>query len=222
VSHNSFNTAETLRRNGNNTGKPFLATAHLSGIKNKVSLIYSRFTVEELHEIIEGCKKNDRSSQERLYRRFYPGLFALCKKFFVNNHDILTALNDGMLNVFKNIGQFDPAKGELFNWAYTIVRNSAITLLNSQKILKSNVEITINIERSLADNPFKELEWNEIYANLDRLPPATRAVCTLYYLEGFAIKEISGLLNLSEGTIKWHLSESRNRLKTLFSKTTIH
>jgi RNA polymerase sigma factor (sigma-70 family) len=177
--------------------------------------------VEDLHEIIEGCKRNDRSSQEKLYRQFYPGLYALCKKFFVNNHDVLTALNDGMLHVFKNIAQYDPAKGELFNWAYTIVRNAAISQLNNQKILKQTTEITATIEKLLNDNPFKELEWNEIYFNLDKLPPATRAVCTLHYLEGFSIKEISERLSLSDGTIKWHLSESRNRLKALFSKSSI-
>jgi RNA polymerase sigma factor (sigma-70 family) len=178
--------------------------------------------LEDLHDIIEGCKSNDRLSQEKLYRQFYPGLYALCKKFFNNNHDVLTALNDGMLHVFKNIEQYDPAKGEIFNWAYTIVRNAAITQLNSQKILRQTTEITATIEKSLYDNPFKELEWNEIYFYLDKLPPATRAVCTLHYLEGFAIKEISEQLHLSDGTIKWHLSESRNRLKALFSKTTIH
>jgi RNA polymerase sigma factor (sigma-70 family) len=174
--------------------------------------------LEDLHDIIEGCKSNNRLSQEKLYRQFYPGLYALCKKFFVNHHDALTAVNDGMLNVFKNIGQYDPAKGELFNWAYTIVRNAAITLLNSQKILQQTTEITGAIEKSLYDNPFKELEWNDVYFYLDKLPPATRAVCTLHYLEGFAIKEISERLNLSDGTIKWHLSESRSRLKKLFEK----
>jgi RNA polymerase sigma factor (sigma-70 family) len=179
-------------------------------------------SVEGLKEIIEGCKRNDRVSQEKLYRQFYPGLYALCKKFFTNQHDILTALNDGMLNVFRNIGQFDPEKGDLFNWAYTIVRNAAISLLSSQKILQQTGEMTVKIERSLSDNPFKELEWNDVYYYLDKLPPATRAVCTLHYLEGFAIREISDKLNLSEGTIKWHLSESRNRLKALFFKTPIN
>jgi len=173
--------------------------------------------VKDLHNIIEGCKRNDRSSQEKLYRQFYPGLFALCKKFFPDNHDALTSLNNGMLNVFKNIGKYDPAKGELFNWAYTIVRNAAITHLNSLKIIQPTTELTDQIEKYLYQIPFKELEWNDLYIYLDKLPPATRAVCTLHYLEGFAIKEISEQLGISEGTIKWHLSESRTRLKTLFS-----
>jgi RNA polymerase sigma factor (sigma-70 family) len=173
--------------------------------------------VKDLHEIIEGCKRNDRSSQEKLYRQFYPGLFALCKKFFSDNHDALTSLNNGMLNVFKNIAKYDPAKGELFNWAYTIVRNAAISHLNSMKILQPTTELTDQVEKSLYHNPFIELEWNDIFNYLDKLPPATRAVCTLHYFEGFAIKEISGQLGISEGTIKWHLSESRTRLRSLFS-----
>ena len=124
-----------------------------------------------------------------------------------------------MLNVFKNIRQFDPGKGELFNWAYTVVRNAAITHLKSKETYRSeNMRITHQIEQTSFYSPFKELEWKDIYHYLGILPAATRAVCTLYYLEGFSIKEIAGLLNISEGTIKWHLSESRNRLKILFSK----
>lgn len=175
-----------------------------------------------MHDIIEGCKSNDRLSQERLYRAFYPGLYALCKKFFPNKHDALTALNDGMLNVFRNIGQFNPSKGELFNWAYTIVRNAAITQIKSQKLLQPTLEITRNIENALNENPFKELEWNDLYVYLDKLPPATRIVSTLHYLEGFSIKEIAEKLSLSEGTVKWHLSECRNRLKLLFSNPSLH
>jgi RNA polymerase sigma factor (sigma-70 family) len=177
--------------------------------------------VEDLHEIVEGCKRNDRSSQEKLYRQFYPGLFALCKKFFPDSHDALTSLNNGMLNVFKNIGKYDPAKGELFSWSYTIVRNAAITHLNSLKVIQQTTEISGQMEQSLYYSPFKELELSDIYLYLDKLPPATRAVCSLHYIEGYAIKEIAEQLSLSEGTIKWHLSESRNRLKSLFSINTI-
>jgi RNA polymerase sigma-70 factor (ECF subfamily) len=53
------------------------------------------------------------------------------------------------------------------------------------------------------------------------LPAATRAVCTLFYIEGFSIKEIAAQLNISEGTIKWHLNESRNRLRILFTQKQI-
>jgi RNA polymerase sigma factor (sigma-70 family) len=170
-----------------------------------------------LDHIIEGCKRNDRLSQEKLYRQFYPGLYVLCRKFFNDSHDIITALNNGMLNVFKNIRQYDNSKGDIFNWTYTIVRNAAITHYNSKKRDPVNRPIDKEIEHLIPNITLKNLDWDDIFFYLDKLPPATRTVCTLYYLEGFAIKEIAGHLCLSEGTVKWHLSESRNKLKALLT-----
>ena len=82
--------------------------------------------MDELRQLILDSSRNDRIAQEKLYRRFYPVLFILCKRFFADNHEALEALNNGMLKVFKSMGKFDPAKGAFFNWMYTIVRRAAL------------------------------------------------------------------------------------------------
>ena len=97
--------------------------------------------LKELELILKGCKTNDQISQEKLYRQFYPAFFALCKTFFSDNHDILTALNNGMLKVFANIHLYDSSKGIFFNWAYTVVRNAALTLLRDKQ--KTNAYLRI-------------------------------------------------------------------------------
>ena len=68
-----------------------------------------------------------------MYRQFYPALFALCKTFFDDNQEIVTAINNGMLKVFKNIEQYDEEKGTFFNWVYTVVRNAALTEIRNKK-----------------------------------------------------------------------------------------
>ncbi len=172
--------------------------------------------MEDLTNILQGCKNNCRLSQEKLYRQFYPALFALGKKFFSDNHEILTAINNGMLRVFKNIDQYDASKGEFFNWVYTIVRNAALTLIRDKNTI-IYAELQDDITSSSTINPFKKAEWKDIYIYLDKLPGATRAVCSLFYMEGFSIKEIVDALGIKEGTVKWHLNESRNKLKEIFS-----
>ena len=167
--------------------------------------------------ILEGCKRNESYSQEQLYRQFYPGLFSLCKQFFDDQHDILTALNNGMLNVYKNIQQYDADKGELFTWAYNITRNAALTHLRNKNNQKDTVELTTVTEFKQRESPFKHLEGKDIYFYLAKLPPSTRAICALYYVEGLLIKEISEQMLISEGTVKWHLSESRSKLKIIFT-----
>jgi RNA polymerase sigma-70 factor (ECF subfamily) len=171
--------------------------------------------LDEITHIIEGCKKNDRLSQEKLYRQFYPALYALCKTFFENNHDILTALNNGMLRVYKNIERFDQNKGALFNWVYTIVRNAAITLVKD-KIKEIRMDLfTDDLAENAIYNPFREKEWHDIYLLLGKLPHTTRAICSLYYMEGFSIRDISVALEMKEATVKWHLHEGRKRLKMI-------
>jgi RNA polymerase sigma factor (sigma-70 family) len=157
-------------------------------------------------------------SQEKLYRQFYPGLFALCKKFFDDNDDIITALNNGMLNVYRNIEQYDVSKGELFNWAYAIVRNSALTLLRNNRNKVIYKEISKEVEYTTQFNPFTETDHEDIIQYLDMLPPSTRKVVAQFYLDGFSIKEIAEKMKLNEGTIKWHLNEGRTKLKYFITK----
>ena len=181
----------------------------------------SLIILEDLNYIVEGCKRNDQASQEKLYRQFYPAFFALCKTFFTDNHDIITAVNNGMMKVFKNITQYDSSKGEFFNWAYTTVRNAALTLIRDKKP-NLTYELNENNMEAPSLNPFKQLEWKDIYFYLDKLPANTRSVCSLYYLESYSIKEIAKGINMKEGTVKWHLNECRSRLKAIFERQEVN
>ncbi len=124
------------------------------------------------------------------------------------------------MKVFKNLDQYDAAKGEFFNWMYTTVRNAALTLLRDKKTQHFDYdEIKENMFFEATENPFQELEYDDIEVYMSQLPMATRRVSSLFYLDGFSVKEIAEALNISEGTVKWHLSESRSRLKIIFEKS---
>jgi len=174
-----------------------------------------------LEALIDGCKKEDRLCQEKLYKHFYPALFSLCKLFFDDNHEALSSLNNGMLQVFKNINSFDSQKGSLFNWMYTLVRNAALTQLRNKKTIFETQQLTDSIELPEKENLFSSLESKELYHTLSFLPQSTRAVCKLFYLDDFSVKEIAMQLQITEGTIKWHLSEGRKQLKMSLQKSMI-
>jgi len=173
--------------------------------------------MDKWEPLIEGCKRNDRVSQEVLYKRLYPALFTLCKKFYADEHEAQTALNSGMLKVYKNIHQYEAEKGSFFNWVYSIVRNTAITLLKQRK-----QNLFVGLEENHIDLMDSELldsnDWDELFLRLGKLPEVTRVVCSLFYLEEYSIKEIVEKLEMKEGTVKWHLNQSRVRLRQLFSK----
>lgn len=151
-----------------------------------------------------------------MYLHFYPAMFNLCNKFFDDSQDIITALNNGMLRVFKNVENYDSEKSELFTWVYTIVRNAALTLVRDKKNKVSVLELTSDIVSDTEMNPFKNSQEDEVFVYLGKLASTTRAVCSLFYIEDYSIKEIAASLVMKEGTVKWHLNEGRNKLRIIF------
>ncbi|NLR64332.1 sigma-70 family RNA polymerase sigma factor [Chitinophaga varians] len=172
--------------------------------------------MEDLQQLVRECLTNNRRSQEKLYRKFYPALFLLCRKFFNQQEEAVEVLNDGMLRVFTQLDKYDADKGEFFNWVYTVVRNTALDKIKSRKWPSHN-----EIEDEMVatqNNILSKLAWEDIYKLLDVLPPSTRAVCSLFYLEGVPVKDIAEMLQQSPGTVKWHLSETRTKLKPILEQ----
>lgn len=178
--------------------------------------------MEDLTKIIRGCSRNDRDSQEKLYKELYAPLFCMCRRFFRHDHEAIESVNDGMLKVFATIKSYDESKGKFFNWVYTIVRNTALDKWRAQGssdvFLEELQFIENNFENSHGHNPLKYLEGKDLYLLLDQLSPATRVVCNLFYIEGYSIREIVDQLGISNGTVKWQLSESRKKLRSIFEK----
>jgi RNA polymerase sigma factor (sigma-70 family) len=140
-------------------------------------------------------------------------MMGLCMRYTRNEDDAKLVLNSGFLKVFKNIRQFDPAKASLYTWVRTIIVNCCLDHIKSiQRTIAAN-ELheaeTIHIEPEVNTR----LKAEEILHLVGKLPPATKAIFNLYVVEGYNHKEIGAMLQISEGTSKWHLSEARKNLK---------
>lgn len=170
-----------------------------------------------MDDLIKGCAANDRLSQEKLYRLFYPGLILLCKRFFADDHEAIEVLNNGMMKVYRNISAFNPSKGSLFNWAYTIVRNAALDQLK-KKPYPSSQTLDEHIELTPENTTLLQIESKAFYVLLDALEEPGRIICSLFYVESFSVKEIAEQLQMQEGTVKWHLHQVRKKLKPVLEK----
>jgi RNA polymerase sigma factor (sigma-70 family) len=143
----------------------------------------------------------------------------MCRRFFRHDHEAIESVNDGMMKVFEHITEYRVERGRFFNWVYTIVRNTALDKLRAsvQPVVLPGLYDTGEVIADTAanNNPIVALERKDLYVLLDELNPATRVACNLYYIEGYAIKEIAARLEITSGTVKWHLSESRKKLKSV-------
>ncbi|MCG2617627.1 RNA polymerase sigma factor [Terrimonas sp. NA20] len=170
---------------------------------------------ENINSIISGCRNNDRRSQELLYRNFYGAMMSFCLRYTQNEQDALEVLNTGFYKVFKNIHQYDEQKAALYTWIRTIVLNTCIDFIKTKngRIVQQELDQAAGVD--LSPEVFSKMSSEEILRVIRKLPPATQTVFNLYVMEGYAHREIAQLLQISEGTSKWHLSEARKQLKTM-------
>jgi RNA polymerase sigma factor (sigma-70 family) len=170
-------------------------------------------------DIISGCKKGDRKAQERLYKNYYRVMMTICLQYTRNDQDAVEVLNNGFLKVFKNIQRYDPSQARLYTWIRTIVVNSCLDFIRQKQKFEKVGELNEDVEVHIAPEVTGKIKTAELLEQVGRLTPATGAVFNLYVIEGYNHKEIAQLLNISEGTSKWHLSEARKNLQQLINET---
>ena len=166
--------------------------------------------------MLEGCIKNDRKAQELFYKQFYGPMVSICMRYTRNEEDALEVLHNGFLKVFKHLSTYDAAKASLYTWIKTIMVNSAIDFIRSRQKFKNQVELKDSHDTVSTDNEaIQRMSSAEVLQLVQKLPTATQTVFNLYVIEGFNHREIGGILGISDGTSKWHLSEARRQLKQL-------
>jgi len=173
---------------------------------------------QENIDIINGCKKGDRKAQEKLYKNYYRAMLTVCLRYTKNDEDAVEVLNNGFLKVFRNIQRYESSQASLYTWIRTIVVNSCLDFIKQKQKLEKVNELNEDAEVHIAPDVINKMKTAELLDQVRRLAPATQAVFNLYVIEGFSHKEIAQLLNISEGTSKWHLSEARKNLQQLINQ----
>ena len=179
---------------------------------------------DKLKEIIEGCLRNNRRSQEELFKLFYGKMLPVCMRYMPDRDSAQEVLQEGFIKVFEKLAAFD-YKGSFEGWIRRIIANTAIDAIRKSK---KDPYLTDN------DNDFKlgasdpmvereDLEFTDLKAEIameaiQKLSPAYRAVFNLFVLEDYSHKEIAELLGISEGTSKSNLAKAKMNLQKILSE----
>lgn len=174
-------------------------------------------------EIIEACRKNDRRAQEKLYEWAYIKLMPTCMRYHKNEEDARNVLNLGFVKICKNLDKIK--EGTPFEaWVRRIMTNTIIDEFRKNKnytqlVDQKETDRELEIHGHSVDNGvWSKLEMDVLMGLLKRLPDVSRKVFNLYVIDGYAHKEIGDMLNISDGTSKWHLSNARKLLREMVLK----
>jgi RNA polymerase sigma-70 factor (ECF subfamily) len=159
---------------------------------------------EELHQLINGCVKQDRKSQKMLYKAFYGFSMGICLRYAGNRDEAAEVMNQGFMKVFTHIDRFD------MNVSIDYYR------ANLKMAYTEDLEKAENVsEGDLTD---KNLNYEDLLAMVQQLPQAYRTVFNLFAIDGYSHEEIGEMLNINPGTSKSNLHKARQKLKQMILK----
>lgn len=170
------------------------------------------------NQLVRACQQNDRNAQRLMVEQFSPLLYSISLRYAPDASFAKDILQEGLIRVFKNIGQYDPAKGKLKSWLSRIIINTALT---HYKKLRYDTEIY-----NLATTP-DQVEIPDVYAQLgaeelmkliEQLPEGYRLVFNLSIIEGYSHKEIAELLDIKEASSRSQLQRARKHLQAIILK----
>ncbi|HET7896299.1 MAG TPA: sigma-70 family RNA polymerase sigma factor, partial [Flavisolibacter sp.] len=153
-----------------------------------------------------------------LYEHYCKALLSVCIAYTKNEDDAVEVLQDGFLKIFQQIHTFSHQKSGIYTWMRTIMVRTAIDALRRNAKLPVEVELSEVHALPVAAEAIERMSVNEILYLVRQLPPVTRSVFQLYVQEGYSHNEIGELLNIREGTSKWHLSEARKFLSNALNR----
>ena len=55
------------------------------------------------HDLVQGCSRNDRRTQELLYKQYCGAMLVLCRSYTKSEEDAVEVLQDGFLKIFQQI-----------------------------------------------------------------------------------------------------------------------
>ncbi len=174
-------------------------------------------------DLLARCRKNDRKAHNELYRQCFGYLLAICRRYCNNKEDAESLLNQGFLKIITHLDKYkeDVPFG---SWIGRIMVNTIIDEFRRDKKRRENMSgLEIDEIQSMSNIDFNEAEQNLDAEALERLiqqlPETSKKVFNLYAIDGYTHKEIGEMLNISDGTSKWHVSYARKSLQEMLKKT---
>jgi RNA polymerase sigma-70 factor, ECF subfamily len=156
----------------------------------------------------------DEAAFEVLFRHFAPRLKSYFTKLGGDAAMAEEITQEAMVSVWKNAGQFDPAKASAATWIFTIARNLSIDRFRQARrpAFDPNDPAFIPEDEEPPDRQLERAETElKVREVMNSLSPHEKSVLMLSFYENRSHGEIAKRLGLPVGTVK-------SRIRLAFGK----
>lgn len=142
---------------------------------------------------------------EKPFRRF---LMALCCGDSQLADDIA---QESYMKAYVSMAKLENPESFRY-WLFRIAHNTFLSHKRSQKPTVDYEEACGLHSESESDASFM---YQDLHQALDKLSVKVRTSIILYYMEGYSVKEVAGIIDSGEEAVRQHLARGRKHLKEL-------
>ncbi|OEK08084.1 RNA polymerase subunit sigma-70 [Flavivirga aquatica] len=176
--------------------------------------------VIQLHKnepvLIKKAIKNNREAQHVLFELYAPKMLSVCRCYIKDLQQAEEAMLNGFFKIFANLKSYK-ANGSFEGWIRRIMVRESISFLRQKKHIEFPDE-NIEYKANYVNNIKIDIDVAKIQQLIDLLPEGYKMVFVMYAIEGYKHREISKILNISEGTSKSQLFKARKILQEKIKK----
>jgi RNA polymerase sigma-70 factor (ECF subfamily) len=168
--------------------------------------------------LVEGVKAGNAAAFDELTSRHMRRAFGVAYRLLGQRQDAEDVVQEAFLAALVKIDTFE--RGRAFGpLLFRIVANRAINLRKSRALRRAD-PIPDGIA-SRGESPVEAAQRSELRRELQRalaqLPDEQRWVVELFEIDGFTGPEIAEMLEMADGTVRWHLHCARQTLRTVLA-----
>ncbi len=172
-------------------------------------------------ELLLRIASGDRVAFSSLYDRLAGPLFSLALKMLGQEAEAKDLVQEVFLTIWSKASTFNAARGSVFSWSVTQLRNRAIDRIRSRRRRGELME-TFGADlapqdnvRTAAENAEAGDRSRQVHAALGKLSDEQRHVLHLAYFDGLTQSEIAAKLDEPLGTIKARAHRAMARLREI-------
>jgi RNA polymerase sigma-70 factor (ECF subfamily) len=170
-------------------------------------------------------KTGDEAAFAEFYDRFASGLFSMIHAILRDQKESEDVLQESLIQMWKRVATYDPARSSLFTWAVMISRHKAIDRLRSQQRQKRLIDAAAleTVEITASYGPaggalVSQDERERVGAALAQLTEEQREAIHLAFFGGLTQTEIAEKLSAPLGTVKARIRRGLLALREVLKK----
>ena len=151
-----------------------------------------------------------------LYDRYSSVVYAVALRVLGDTGAAEDVLQDVFMQLWRNPGAFDAARGSLGSWLAVITRNRAIDSLRKRRPETDIEDVVLAVAPDLAGEADRARVAEKVRNVMGSMAPAQRGALEMAYWEGMSHSEIADKTGEPLGTIKTRIRAGLIALRKAF------